>query len=144
MLSSILSSIPGLTFFLLHINDLPEEVNCNTAIYADDTNLYSKCDQAYDLWQQLEQASELESDNCGNVDWGREQFVDFNARKTTLVLFDHSNNTGTVDVKIDGHVLGQKSSFEILGLTFSSKLDWSSQMISVTTTAFKKIRPLIK
>ena len=32
------------------------------AIYADDTTLYSKCDQASDLWQQLELASELESD----------------------------------------------------------------------------------
>ena len=28
---------------------------------ADDTALYSKCDQASDLWQQLEVASELES-----------------------------------------------------------------------------------
>ena len=31
-------------------------------VYADDTTLYSKCDQASDLWQQLELASELESD----------------------------------------------------------------------------------
>ena len=31
-------------------------------VYADDTTLYSKCDQAFDLWQQLELASELESD----------------------------------------------------------------------------------
>ena len=32
------------------------------AIYADDTILYSKYDRASDLWQQLELASELESD----------------------------------------------------------------------------------
>ena len=35
---------------------------CNISIYADDTTLYSICDQASDLWQQLELASELESD----------------------------------------------------------------------------------
>ena len=35
---------------------------CDVAIYADDTTLYSKCDQASNLWQQLELASELESD----------------------------------------------------------------------------------
>ena len=46
-------SILGLTLFLLYINDLPDEVICNIAIYADDTTLYSKCDQAFDLWQQL-------------------------------------------------------------------------------------------
>ena len=44
------------------INDLPDDVICNIAIYAGDTTLYSKCDQASDLWQQLELASELESD----------------------------------------------------------------------------------
>ena len=43
----------GPTLFLLYINDLPDDVICNIAIYADDTTLCSKCDQAFDLWQQL-------------------------------------------------------------------------------------------
>ena len=42
-------SILGPTIFLLYINDLPDDVICNIAIYADDTTLYSKCDQASDL-----------------------------------------------------------------------------------------------
>ena len=41
------------TLFLLYINDLPDDVICDIAIYADDTTLYSKCDQASDLRQQL-------------------------------------------------------------------------------------------
>ena len=55
-------SILGPTFFLLYTNDLPDDVICNIAIYADDTTLYSKCNQASDLWHQLELASELESE----------------------------------------------------------------------------------
>ena len=40
-----------------------------------------------------------------------------------LVLFDWSNNDGSIDVKMDGSVLEEKSSLKMLGLTFSSKLD---------------------
>ena len=47
-------SILGPTLFLLYINDFPDDVICDIAIYTDDTTLYSKCDQTSDLWQQLE------------------------------------------------------------------------------------------
>ena len=60
-------SFPGPTLFLLHINDFPDDVICDIAIYADDT-IYSKCYQASDLWQQLKLASELESDPRDTVD----------------------------------------------------------------------------
>ena len=61
------------------INDLPDNVICNIAIYADDTTLYSKCDKASDLWQQLELASKLQSDLRDTVDWGKKRLVEFNA-----------------------------------------------------------------
>ena len=41
-----------------------------------------KCDHTSDLWQQLELASEFESDLGDTVDWGRNWRVDFNAGKT--------------------------------------------------------------
>ena len=54
--------ILGPTLFLLYINDLLDDVIRDIAIYASDATLYYKCDQASDLWQQLELASVLESD----------------------------------------------------------------------------------
>ena len=47
-------SILGLTLFLLYINDLPDTVICDIAIYVDDTTLFSESDQSSDLWLQLE------------------------------------------------------------------------------------------
>ena len=137
-------SILGPTLFLLYINDLPDDVICNIAIYADDTTLYSKYNQASDLWQQLELASGLESDLGDTVDWGRKWLVDFNAGKMQLVSFDQSKNTGAIDAKMDGSVLEEKTFFKMLGLTFSSKLDWGSYIVSIAKTASKKIGALIR
>ena len=61
------------------------------------------------------------------MDWGRKWPFDFNAGKTQM----------------DGSVLEEKSSFKILGLIFSSKLDWGSYIISIAKTASKKIGALI-
>ena len=124
-------SILGPTLFLLYINDLPDDVICNIAIYADDTTLYSKFDQASNLWQQLELASELESDLRETVDWSRKWLVDFNAGKTQLVSFDRSKNTGAIDVKMDESILEAKTYFKMLELTFSSKLDWGCYIVSI-------------
>ena len=101
-------SILGPTLFLLYINDLPDDAICNIAIYADDTTLYSKCDRASDLWQQLELASECESDLRDTVDWGKRWLVAFNAGKTQLVSFDQFNKNGSIDVEMHGSVLEEK------------------------------------
>ena len=102
------------TLFLLYINDLPDDVICDIAICADDTILYSKCDQASDLWQQLELTPELESDLEDTVVWHTKWLVEFNTGKTQLVLFNRSNNTGDIDVKNDGSVLEKKQTWLIV------------------------------
>ena len=41
----------GPALFLLYINDLPDDVICEAATYADDVTLFSKCNQTFDLWK---------------------------------------------------------------------------------------------
>ena len=77
------------------------------------------------------------------VDWGRKWLVDFSDGKTQLVSFNPSNNTGATDVKKNVFVFEEKSSFKMLGLTFSNKLGWGSYIISIAKTAPKKIGALI-
>ena len=78
------------------------------------------------------------------MDWDKKWFIDLNVGKTQLVSFDRSKNTGGIDVKMDGSVLEEKSSFKMVWLTFSSKLDWGSYIISIAKTASKKIGALIR
>ena len=75
--------------------------------------------------------------HCG---LGKKWLVDFNAGKTQLVSFDQCND-GSIDVKMDGSVLEEKSSSEMMRLTFSSKLDWVLTLQSnlcITTTSGTK------
>ena len=101
---------------LQYINDFPDDVICNIAIYADDT-LYSNCDQVSDLWQQLELASELEP----------ETGVWSGLLISMLEILNWFCLTGLMTVvllmwKWMGLFL-RKKRFQVLGLTFCSKLD---------------------
>ena len=133
-------SILGPTLFLLYINELPDNVIYNIAIYAD-TTLYYKCDQASDLKQQLEMAAELESGVSDTMDWDRKWLVNFNSGKAQLISFDQSKNTSAIDKKMDGSVLEKKLSFKILRLYFSSELDRGSYIIYLLKLPLRKLEP---
>ena len=58
--------------------------------------------------QQLELAFEFKSGLLDTIDWGKKQLVDFDDGKKNIDLFDRSNNSGSIDVKMDGLVLEEK------------------------------------
>ena len=57
-----------------------------------------KCDEASDLWQQLELAAEFKSNLQHTLHWGRKWLVYFNAGKIQLGSFDQFNNTGATEL----------------------------------------------
>ena len=88
------------------------------------------------MWQQLELAAELESDLRDTLDLVRKWLADFNARKNQLVLFDRSNNTAAIYVKMDGSVLEAKSFFKMLRCL--SLLNWIE---ALTLSLWLKLPP---
>ena len=46
---------------------------------------------------------------------------------------------GAIDVKMNGSVLEEKSSFKIRWLSFSSKLDWGSYIFSFKKLSSRKL-----
>ena len=82
-------------------------------------------------------ASELDSDLLDTVDWDKKWLVDFNAGKTQLVLFDWSNNNGSVDVKMDGSVFLRKNNL-LICWGRPSLLNWTR---ALTSTLLLKLPP---
>ena len=76
--------------FLLYIYKFPDDGIRNITICAEDSNLYSNCDQVSDVMQQLELASELKSDQLDTVDWGKKRLVDFDDYKNNIYFFNWS------------------------------------------------------
>ena len=79
-------------------------------------------------------ASALESD-IGDTALGEEMSSCFQSWKNSTSFvwpFAHA-----IDVKMDGSVPEKNSPFKTLGLTFPSKLVWSSYIISIAETALK-------
>ena len=93
--------------------------------------------------QQLELAFELKFDLLDTIDWGKKQLVDFDEEKHNIDSFHQSNNSGAIDVKMDWSVLKKTSSFNILGVSFSSKLNIGTYIVSIVKTAFKKSGALV-
>ena len=86
--------------------------------------------------------SELESDIRDTVDWNGKRLAHFNTEKSKIVLVDRPNNSIAIDVGMDEFILEINSSFKILGLPFSSELDWGSYIDSIVKTVSKKIETL--
>ena len=52
-----------------------------------------------------------------------------------------SNNSGVINVKMGGSVLDEKSFFKMLGLPFSSKLDWAFTLSQLEKLPLRKSDP---
>ena len=77
------------------------------------------------------------------MDWGTKWLVNVHAVKPQLVFLNQSNNTGAIEVKMDGSILEEKSSgVKMLGLNFSSKLI-GALTFSIAKISSQKIGTLI-
>ena len=137
-------SLLGPTLFLLFINDLPDSVLCRLALYADDSTLYSSCKQAANQASQDRLASELDIDLNTIVEWGKSWLVTFNAGKTQLISLDRSRDPLNPPISMAGHALEERPSMKLLGISFTSKLDWGSYLIGLAKSVSKKVGAILR
>ena len=115
-------SIFGLTLFLPYINDSPDNVISNVAVYADDVTLYSKRDPSVNFW--------LESDLQNIVDLGWMWMMNSHGRYT------HSSNQeggGGGRQKIDKKGWEVAKNFSLIrregGANFFSCFSWGKGVL---------------
>ena len=136
-------SVLGPILFLLFINDLPDDLLSQIAIYADDTTVYD-CQEETDAFSMLDQARCLESDLHDIVEWGKKWLVTFNAGKTKLLSVSKCHRATPFSIPMNGKDLPENNSFRLLGLTFSNSLTWNEYVEAIAKSAAQKVGSLYR
>ena len=129
-------SIVDPTLFLLYINDLSDDVICGIVIYAMillsilSVIRHLICGNNQNWLLNLNQVYKTHLTGAGSG------LLVSMLEKIQLVSFNQSNNTGAIDMKMDGSVLEKNSYFNILGL-----LSLLNFIGALTLSLFLKLPP---
>jgi len=126
-------SVLGPTLFLLFINDLPDHVNSEIRIFADDTKLFRKIESTNDVTQ-------LQSDLNSLKQWSDTWGLKFNAKKCAHI---HVGNKFTPNYTMldDNYpvVLKQNDSERDLGVILNKSLSPSHHIDEITKKAYRTL-----
>ena len=130
-------SISGPMLFLIFINAIVDEVNCNIKLFADDTNLYPTVD------------SPLLASICLNSDmqiihrWAERWMVTFNPKKTKSMIVSRKLDPDHHPwLHMAGNVIKIVDSHKHLGLTYFNSGTWNTHLNDICTKASVRLNLL--
>jgi hypothetical protein len=85
-------SILGPMFFLIYINDIVNNISCNTKLFADDTPLFLVVDNEYEAAEQLNK--DIESIH----QWSQKWLIKFNPDKTEIMTISKNITNPTISL----------------------------------------------
>ncbi|KAG8305220.1 hypothetical protein J6590_108272 [Homalodisca vitripennis] len=111
-------SVLGPFLFLVHINDLPVNVNCNSVVFADDSTFFCR--------NKLEMLSGIMDNYITESSiWFQSNGLMLNQSKTQSIIFSLCNRETDLGFKINDSV-------KLLGITLDSKLAWNAHVNNVS------------
>ena len=127
-------SILGPLLFLIYINDIVRELDCNVRLFADDTSLYIVVENPVT-------AANLLNNNLGRVhSWAGIWLVDFNASKTESMLLTRKRNVPFhPNLIMDNTILKEVVTHKHLGLIFSQNCGWQAHIEDIVKKAWQRI-----
>ena len=114
--------------FLAYINDMPECVNSDIKLFADDSMLYRRIRNDADCHQLQEDLDKLQ-------EWEQKWQMGFNADKCEVIRIINKKRPFCSDYTIHNPKLNVKTEANYLGVTISSDLSWSRHADHVTKKA---------
>ena len=133
-------SILGPLLFILHVNDLPNVMNCcSMLMYADDTILFYTASKVNALQERLNK--ELKVIKC----WLRQNNLFLNVYKTEAMVFGTSpclSNMDSFTISVNGTSIKRVSQLKYLGVVFDERLSWNDHVKFILAKAGKGVEML--
>ena len=130
-------SVLGPILFLIYINDLPENINCNMKLFADDTSLFTV---VYDTHRAAE---DLNSDLRSSEDWAFKLRMSFNPdpmKQAVELIFSRKRPTANhLPLYFNGIQVARVDEHKHLGIILDSKLSFSQHIQSIIAKAKQRV-----
>ena len=132
-------SVLGPLLFLVFINDLTDDLQCNTKLFADDTMLYLTVEDPII-------SARLLNDDLRKIDkWSKKWLVTFNPKKSESITFSlKSNNVNHPSLYLDSEPIQEVTHHTHLGLTINSNGKWDNHISSIVAKANYSMNALRK
>ena len=125
----------ALCCFILCINDLPNNIQCNIKMFADDVAIYKSITnrEDYDL---------LQHDLSSISSWCQDWQMNLNPSKCEVLCMSNKKKLVHYDYHLCNSPLRWCTSTRYLGIMIDSKLNWNSHCELITAKTFRVLNIL--
>ena len=130
-------TVLGPLLFLLYLNDLPDNIQSEMRLFADDCVVYREIKSAEDI-------GKLQQDMDTLAQWQDSRWqMHFNSAKCFVVKFSHSKTPTTHTYKLGNDTQAETDSHTYLGVQLSKGLRWNNHIAHITSKA-KKVLGMVR
>ena len=119
-------SVLGPCLFLLYINDMPDTIQSNIRLFADDTIMYLIVSNQTDCHTLQNDLTKLEN-------WEMEWLMSFNTDKCEVIRVTNKKKPTIFKYMLHGVSLKETDSAKYLGVNISRDLSWGKHIDQITT-----------